>query len=265
MKSNYGESGEGKAHQNIARAVMLLNALARSGKKGLRQTDLVQATGLQKSVVHRALAGLLAHGLATQNETRSLYYLGDAIFTWRHWANERFSLANRVRPHLQAVAEDLLDTVHFSIIRNDEALCYCREEGSFPIKMLSLEAGALRPLGVGSGSLVLLTFQPEGFQKRILAMHADARSRFDVDDDTVCRNIQITREKGYALHAGLYAKSMRGVAVPVFNATGVCVGALSAAAIAERLQEPRLGFVVKRLLAEAAAIQEELAELLDEL
>lgn len=263
MKSNYGKPGDGGAHRNIARAVMLLDALAFSGENGMRQADLVQATGLQKSVVHRALAGLTAYGLASHNEGNALFYLGDKVLAWMHRARGRFALAERVVPHLKALAGYLLDTVYFSVIRGDDAVCYNREEGSFPIRTLSLEVGAVRPLGVGSGSLAILAFQAEEFRDRVIARHAPERGEYGIDDETLRRNIRLARDKGYALHKGLFAEGMMGLGIPVYNSGRTCVASISTAAITERLSGPRLPEVVERMRAEAEAMRESLGSLLD--
>ncbi|MCC8193299.1 MAG: helix-turn-helix domain-containing protein, partial [Deltaproteobacteria bacterium] len=145
MKNSYEETMGNGAHQNIARATLILDALAESGKDGMRLTDVVVATNLKKTVVHRALAGLTAHGLAIHDPATSRFYIGDKIFAWKHKARERFALAERTRPYLENLAADILDTVYFSLIRGDDAICYCRVEGSFPIRSLTLEAGSVRP------------------------------------------------------------------------------------------------------------------------
>lgn len=265
MKSSYGDPAESGAHKNIARAVMLLDALAVAGSTGMRQTDLAHTTGLQKSVVHRALAGLVAHGLAVHNETSALFHLGDRVLAWMQQARERFALADRVTPHLKALTGDLLDTVYFSVIRGDEAVCYSREEGSFPIRTLSLEVGAVRPLGVGSGSLAIFAFLPEEDRERIIAEHTAERSAYGIDDETLRRNVRLTRDAGYALHKGLFAEGMMGVGFPVFNSAGACVGALSTAAITERLTGDRQTRIVKRMQDEAEAVQKMLGQLLDQI
>lgn len=231
----------------------------------MRQTDIVQTTGLQKSVVHRALAGLTAHGMAAFDEASGRFYLGDRMLAWMYQARERFALAERVMPHLKVLVKDLLDTMYFSIIRGDEAICFSREEGSFPVRALSLEVGAVRPLGVGSGSLAIFAFQPASFRERVIAEHAEARLKYNIDDATLIRNVQETREKGYALHKGLVFDRMKGLAVPVFGASGACTGALSTTAISERLAEPRLIEVAVRMQAEAEVMQERLGDLLDEI
>jgi DNA-binding IclR family transcriptional regulator len=111
---------------------------------------------------------------------------------------------------------------------------------------------------------VLFSFQPEKFRERILAEHGAERRKYGITDDMLRHNVRETLEKGYALHKGLFAESMMGVAVPVYNSRRACVAALSIAAITARFAEPRLAGMVARAHTEALVIQEHLTELLDE-
>lgn len=259
------DTGNAGTHQNIARAALILDVLATSGKAGMRLTEVMQATGLKKTVVHRALAGLVAHGLATHDGENARFHLGDKVFAWVHRAGERFSLAERVVPYLQDLEKDMQDTVYFSIIRGHEAVCYACVEGRFPIRSLSLTVGAVRPLGAGSGSLVLLAFQTGPFQERIIAEHGKERLQYGITDAVLRRSIAETRKLGYALHKGLFAEGMKGLAVPVKNSAGVCVAAVSLNAIDARLESPRREEIAARLHREAAVIETQLADLLDEI
>ena len=81
-----GESGA--QHQNIARAALILEALAGCARQGLRLTDVSRITGLSKTVAHRGLAGLVAHGMATYENESARFFLGDRLFAWVGRAGE---------------------------------------------------------------------------------------------------------------------------------------------------------------------------------
>ncbi|GHV53300.1 IclR family transcriptional regulator [Deltaproteobacteria bacterium] len=265
QSNNAPASAPNGIHQNIERAALILDALASADNVGLRLTDVMLNTGLKKTVVHRALNGLVLNGLANYESRSARYFLGDRLFAWTTRARARFALVGRVQPHLQALADDLQDTSYFSIIRGDESICFGRAEGTFPVRMTSLQVGDRRPLGVGSASLVIAALQPDEVVERLIAAHSPERLRYGVSDETLRRNIRITRDNGYAVHEGLFAKALMGVAVPVYNESGRCVAAISNSAINSRLEPPRLESVVHRLREEAALIQEKLAAFLSEL
>lgn len=252
------------AYQNIARIHKIIDALAVSGNDGLRMTDVVNITGINKSAAHRALIGLAAYGLATHDKATSRFYLGDQIFAWAHWARERFALADRIKPYLNALADDIEDTINFSVRRGDVAVCYARAEGGSPIQFLTLKVGDARPLGAGSGTLAIAAFLPTSEIERLLETYDADRMKFGVTKEMMRANIALTRQNGYSLHPGLIAKEMLGVGVPIRNSRGAAVASFSVVALRDHLKGPRLESVVKRLQAEVACVEEQLAALLDE-
>ena len=261
----YADTGLNGTHQNIARTCLILEVLANSGKKGLRLTDVMQKTNLKKTVVHRALAGLVCHGLASFDEKSSLYFIGDRIFGWTEKAKERFGLAERVKPYLRSLADDLEDSCVFCIMRGDEMICYARAEGSFPIRTLTLNVGSRRPLGVGSGSLAIAAFLPEERLAELMVTRREDRQYFNVDDAHVLRCVADTRKLGYALHEGLFAKDMAGLGVPVRNSSGEVVASIAINALRSRMEADRRELLVARMRLEVSRIEADLGHLLDEL
>ena len=55
------------------------------------------------------------------------------------------------------IAEATGDTVFLTQRSGLDAVCVDRQEGTFPIKTFTLEIGMRRPLGVGTGSLAILS------------------------------------------------------------------------------------------------------------
>jgi len=261
----YADTQLNGTHQNIARTCLILEVLAASGKKGLRLTDVMQKTNLKKTVVHRALAGLVCHGLASFDNGSSLYFLGDRVFGWVEKGRERFGLAERIKPYMRSLADDVEEACIFCIMRGDEMICYARAEGSFPIRTLTLNVGARRPLGVGSGSVAIAAFLPEQRLAELVATRREERLYFGIDDEHLARNIAETRRLGYSLHEGLFAKDMAGLGVPVRNTAGNVVAAVSINALRSRIEADRLDTLLTRVWREVALIEKDLGHLLNEL
>lgn len=259
------DSADSGAHQNITRMAAMLEALANSGKAGLRLMDVIRITGLNKTVAHRGLAGLVTHGLATYDVNQTRYFLGDRVFAWASKAHERFVLAERVQPYLRLLADELGDTIYFSVRRADEAVCYARAEGSYPIKTLTLNIGDRRPLGVGSGPLAIVAYQHDKEIERLIQTHSAARAAFRFTDDMLREEIAKTREAGYACMEGHLINGMTGLAVPLRNPAGCVVAALSIAAIEVRLDSTRRAAVVRRLKEASLLMGSELGPVLAEI
>jgi hypothetical protein len=137
-------AARGGEHQNIVRTSLLLTALAGAAAQGLRLTDVGRLTGLGKATAHRLLAGLVAHGLAEQDES-GRFFLGKRVLSLAAAAANRFGLARLATPLLAEIAQKFEDTVYLSLRSGDEAVCIGRFEGAFPIKTLTLALGESRP------------------------------------------------------------------------------------------------------------------------
>jgi DNA-binding IclR family transcriptional regulator len=250
------DSADGK-NQNIARAALVLQTLAESGNSGLRLTDVARLTGLSKTATHRCLAGLTTHGLAMFDQDDARFFLGDRIFSWTVLAGERYELAERVMPYLRRLAEESKDTAYFLLRRGDDAICYGRAVGSYPIKTLTLNVGDKRPLGVGSGPLAILAFLGDAEIERLMRTQAAARKRFGISDESLRQMIAAARAYGYSTFGEQLIKGMAGVGVPVRNARGMPVAAFSIAAIASRMEPERRKKLAQSLRKAATLIQNE--------
>jgi DNA-binding IclR family transcriptional regulator len=245
-------AARGGEHQNVVRTALLLSALAGAAAQGLRLTDVGRLTGLGKATAHRLLAGLVAHGLAEQDDGR--FFLGKRLLSLAAAAANRFGLSRLATPILAALAQEFEDTVYLSLRSGDAAVCIGRFEGAFPIKTLTLALGESRPLGIGAGSLAILAALPQDEIERILVAQRAARASYGFDEPTLRALIARAQRQGYALNDGGIVPAMSAVGVALRGPTGA-VGAISVAAIADRLAPPRREAIVGALRVAAATIE----------
>jgi DNA-binding IclR family transcriptional regulator len=131
-----------------------------------------------------------------------------------------------------------------------------RQVGDFPIKTLTLNIGDRRPLGVGAGSLMLLAALPDAQVSAAIAANAgklEAYSRYS--PEILRKLVQRTRADGYAYNDGRVLRAMNAIAVPVMDAEGTVIAALSVASIAQRMTKKRISMIVKLLEHEAAQLR----------
>lgn len=240
--------------KTIGRAAAVLQALAEGTADGMRLSQVSIAVGLGKATVHRLMGALVEVGYVEYDEASRLYRLGYALFALGASAR-RYHVVDLARPALKRLATLTGDTVYLSVRDGDEALCVDRCTGSFPIRTLTLDIGDRRPLGVGAGSLALLAFQSDADIERVLESGQAARHDFaGFSDATLSRMIATTRSTGYALNDGRIVSAMMAIGMPVRDAAGNVLAALSIAAIRERMEGECLD---ERI----AALQKEAAEL----
>jgi DNA-binding IclR family transcriptional regulator len=256
-------------HRNIARILAILNVLARASARGQRLTDVAEATGMGKSTTHRILSGMAAGGLVEQDEETGRFFVGLKMLAWANAARERFAFARFAEPAIERLAQQTQDTVYLVARTGDEIVCLDCREGAFPIKVLTLNVGDRRPLGIGAGSLSILAALPDDDIERILAAQSEARSRYSIDDMHLRNMIAGARRDGYAynnIHVlpGLEsAQGMAGIGMPIRRGDGLPVAALHITAVTSRLDPPRRESVVASMRHEALLLETQLKPLLD--
>jgi DNA-binding IclR family transcriptional regulator len=244
--------------QAVERAVDVLRAIAAHGDEGARLVDLVERLGLSKPTVHRLVAALVEQNIAAQDPATRRYYLGLELFSLGALAGRRLDLRRIAADALTSLADETQDTVFLSIPDGIDSVCIARYEGQFPIKALTMSVGERRPLGIGAGSLAILSALPDAEIQSVLTANAARYRPYapDISSDILRQRITETRSQGFAASAFFFASGfaipgMNAGGVPITMQHGVTLGAVSIAAVPERLQPARRETVVA--LAKSAA------------
>lgn len=238
----------------LQKAMLVLQALMDAETGGLQAGRLVQATGLNRITLHRMLKALDREGLVERDAGRC-YHLGPQAWLLGMAANRRFDLTTLATPSLDRIEAETHDTIYLLRRVGDDALCVARRDGSYPIKSLVMEVGKSYPLGVGGGALALLASLAEDETKDVLErIRGRIRSYPKVSMARIKGLLEDAREKGYAFWPALISEALV-VAVPILDGERKPIGALSCAAIKERLEPKRRERVVALLKAEATRIQ----------
>lgn len=249
-------------NQGVERVAAILRSLGKMHKSGARLTDVADETGLSKPTVHRLLTGLSKVGLIEQDNAKGLFYLSFEMFVLGSAAANRYGLVDIARGHMARLESRTKDTVFLSVISGADAICVHRIEGSFPIKVLTLSVGDRRPLGVGAGSLALLSFQSDDEIDRIIDRNRKRLSAYaGFSPRQLKEMITTTRKNGYSFNEGRIISEMYAVGVPIRTREGRPVAAISLAAITSRMTEDRRHKIIQWLKQEALDIEEHISRL----
>jgi DNA-binding IclR family transcriptional regulator len=251
------------AHQNVARAALVVETLSRAREKGMRMIDVMRESGLSRATTHRLLAGLTAYGFVDYDPEANRYFTGLKMLTWAAAATQRYGLSPYLDAGLERLCARTQDTIYFSLISGIDSVCVDRREGKYPIKTLTLSVGDRRPLGVGAASIVLLAFQNDDFISLVLEENESQRLEYGITNDYLRGEVAKARSLGYALNDGRLIAGMHGVAVPVRKQDGQAVAAITVAAVSSRLSGTRLGKVVKWIREETDQAEEVVSEVLN--
>ena len=183
--------------QSARRALLVLRHLGRFQEQGLRASDVVALSGLERSTAHRLLQCLVEEGFAEQDPRSRRYRLGLQSLHVGLATMRRFPSVDRFRPLMKQLAYATEDTVYLLARDGDNSLCLHREEGAFPVKMLTLEVGTRRPLGVGVGGLALLSTLQDLEIENIVDRHIDTLRNHHLERRVILSTVNLARQYGY--------------------------------------------------------------------
>ncbi|AOZ02158.1 IclR family transcriptional regulator [Cupriavidus sp. USMAHM13] len=237
---------------SLQKACRLLRAL--SDARNTRLTDLAGAAGVDKASALRLLETLAAEGLVQRDPDTKAFSPGTEWLALRAAALHRIDPRALARPALIRLAQQFEDTALLSVPSGWESICIELRLGSFPIRANYLDIGSRRPLGVGAGSLALLAALPDAEVEAALQCLAPALNRYPrISTALLRREVEATRERGYAVLLNVVVERMGGIAVALPDPDGYPLAALSIAALNERISE-RETALARALRREADAV-----------
>lgn len=104
----------------IRRTCLVLREVAAAANTGASLPQLVAATGMPKSSVHRYLEVLVQEGFLERDATAGTYRLGASFVTLS--SNEAQLLAVRARPFLERLRDRFDETVNFGMLSGDNVV-----------------------------------------------------------------------------------------------------------------------------------------------
>ncbi|WJS86510.1 helix-turn-helix domain-containing protein [Paracoccus sp. TOH] len=252
----------GGGAQAVARALSLLSLVGRGGSAGLGLTELAGAAGLTRPTVRRLLLALAAARMVEQDRRTRRYHLGPEAYLLGTFAAERHGILHHARESMLRLAHETGDTVLLTVPQGDHTLCLERIEGDFPIRTHALMRGDRKPAGVGAGALALLAALPVPeadalLQKAAPLIELLAPGLAPALADDLAR----ARATGEALNPGRVVPGSWGLGVAILWRDGRPAGALSIAAIENRMGEARRTELAAALHREARLVESRLAAL----
>lgn len=247
---------------SLKRGVMLLKLLATAGPRGLPLTEIAARVDLPHPSVHRVLQQLSAERLVDRHAELKRWRLGPLAFELGVAGSTMYDIRDLCNPAMDALAEATGDTVYLVVRSGFDAVCLHRREGSFPIRTLVLEVGSRRPLGVGAGGLAILAAIDEEERAEVIARVAPGLPPFgQLTAEAVAEACAATRARGAALIEGTISLGVSAMGLPFRDTMGQPIGALSVAALSQRMTAARLGSIAGLLRSACADVEQRLRAL----
>ncbi len=246
--------------QSVRRALAVLRQVATGQDRGVRLTDVAQMAGLTAPTAHRLLKVLMDETAVEQDPDTRRYRIGHEITLLGLARPAGLAIRAQAEPYLTALAAELGDTVFLSVKHGADSVCIGRYLGSHAIQVLSIDVGARRPLGASVSGVALLSGLPTAQAAVLTRANAARLAALGRSDRQVLAAVEAARRQGHAYAAQGVMPGTSALAVPVTDAAGAVVGAISVATLSARLQRDRVRTVLAAMQVQVARLRRRLAE-----
>jgi DNA-binding IclR family transcriptional regulator len=217
--------------QAIRRAAAILRRLARGPRTGMNLREISEAMDLTRSTAHRMLKCLLDERLVDHVQGTRRYVIGGLTFELGLAATNHQVEVMKWRPAVEELSRQTEATIYLMGRSGNDAVCLFKCEGSAVVRVIPVEVGQRRPLGVGAGATALLAATGEADVERVLEAIAPGLDRYtSLTLEQIRRNAEAARRGGFAESRGTVAKGVYGLGAAVPNGHGPATLALSLAA-----------------------------------
>lgn len=203
-------------------------------------TSLAQRLGVAKSTAHRLASTLVAEGFLEQNPADGRYRLGLLLFALGAQVRRRMDVSEQAVPFLHELGRATGETVHLAVLHGREILYLRNIDSPQAIRPRSY-LGVRMPAFCTSEGRALLAFVPPGVRAEVLGERLQARTERTVTrKETLARLLAEVRRVGHAVDDEESEHGMRGVAAPIFDASGTVVAAVGLVGPVQRLSRQNL-------------------------
>ena len=211
--------------QSATRALTLLRHIGAQHGQGVRLTDLIRLTGLDKSTIHRLLGCLMAEGFIEHMPGAKSYRLGLESAQLGLVSADLAPLVDRFRPLILKIARLSEETVFLIARSGHYALCVHREDSSVPhqVSPHSIQPGTRRVIGLSAAGLGILAQAPDTDLEATYRQNAPQYECVGASYSSLHKLIDTTRERGFSemTSFGPMGSSGVGCVVPISDTTHV--------------------------------------------
>lgn len=227
--------------QAIQRAAAILRRIARvSDGSPPTLAEIARSLDLSRSTAHRILKCLTEVGLADYDSQSRRYGIGLLCYELGLNVSDRVLDMVPLQAAVDRIAARTGLTSYLMRRSGFDAVCIHRAEGSTLIRVIPVEVGQRRFLGVGAGALALLAELDDETVERILAaIGTEAARGSTVSAEDLREAVARTRAEGYAVSDRKVTAATYGIGVAVPSDHGRTDFAISVAAFAPETDDEK--------------------------
>lgn len=210
--------------QSVDRAIRILGVL--QGARRLSLSEVASRLELPPSTVHGILKTLQGHGMVVQDRDSNRYQLGPAVLKLGNVYLDTLELRSRAVTWSEELARRSGHAVRTGVLTFDEVVIIHHEPRPDGSRQMP-EVGIVIPAHASALGKALLAFLPEQVDELLSADKLRSMTSETLIDPAVLRSqlTEVARE-ALATEREEAVLGEAGIAAPIFDASGMAVGAI---------------------------------------
>lgn len=223
-----------KAVKSVYKAVRIIDLISR--EKVLKVPEISKKLKYPKSTTYEIIITLLNSGILEKQKDTNAYHLGAKLVEYGVCAQENLEIRRIARPFLRELNEKLDETVHLTILDNDEVLYVECFESSKSLRTYSV-IGVRAPLYCTAVGKAILAMQSDDEVERIILKSGLKKYTENTitDKNELLDELKKTAERGYSVDNVEHEEGVRCVGAPIFDFRGNVFASISISGPTQRI------------------------------
>lgn len=249
-----GETEGTTGAQAVARSIAVLRSVAALTPASASLAAVVRMTGLNRTTAFRLLQCLVDERMLAFDSVTKIYCVGP-LATELGLAGGGFQhIAAPWRDAIQRISHRCSLTAYLVVRTGSEVVCLESVQAQTPLRAVPLVPGQRLPLGIGAGSLAILSSLDDDDVAAILDDNKTQRAAQvspQLTRDELLHRVARTRETGFAYSSQSVALGIVGLGVAIPRGDGLVQLAASVSKAAEAMdvsEQERLAQIIREEL-----------------
>jgi IclR family KDG regulon transcriptional repressor len=244
---------EANLSQTVLKALDILECVA-DADRPISAATAAKRCDVSRPTAYRLLSTLVARGYVAPVEGAA-YRLGTQALSLSKKVLDSIDLPELAKPHMRHLSNVTNETVHLSILDNEEILYIAKVESSHSVRMAST-IGTRNSLHCTAMGKAILAFLPRSDQSKLIEqLKLTGCTPAAIKDRAVLvEELVRVRTQKFALDNEESEEGVRCVGAPIFDHTGRAFAAISVSGPAYRLSVTRLNALSSLVIDAAGTI-----------
>lgn len=249
-----------RAIQSLARGLQIIDLIA-SADEPVNVKDVADELDVDKSTASRLIGTLESYGYVQRARDSRAYTMGKRLHSISWQLTNRFALRDIARPYLVQLAAQTGECAHIGVYSEGKALVTDDIQPEISQLRVVSQTGRLLHLhntALGKGLLAFGDLPMPDALPRITPVTITNREQ-------LIRELDITRQRGYALDDEENEYGVRCMAAPIYNAVGLAIATIGISGPTVRVHDQTIDMLAKAVMDTAEALSCELGYQPDEI